>query len=187
RRLGAAQPAAQGPRAGGGVTSRALEFDPQPENSCSCRLEGVWRRAWALRRRRGVVERPVHARRHALLPQRLLVFLAEKGILQPIRIAGAPLVPVSRPFVVFFLAGPPRLVLARFVGPVPADQTQRLFAGAEMRMEPVAAIGRGGDHADRLIVLPVNLIALAVLPRRHPDRPRPGIGVALAFDADQHR
>src|ERR1700757_2932930 len=56
-----------------------------------------------------------------------------------------------------------------------------------MRMEPIAAIGRGGDEADWLVILPVNLIALAVLPGRHPDRPRPGIGVALAFDADQYR
>src|SRR5262249_2079967 len=80
--------------------------------------------------------------------------------------------------------GPPPFSLRVVVGLAPADQPRRLFAGAEMPREPFAAIGRGGDHADRLIVLPVDLIALAVLPRRHPDRPRLGIGVALAFDAD---
>src|SRR5260221_4235137 len=86
-----------------------------------------------------------------------------------------------------FDARRPRLVLAMVVGTVPADETQRLFASAEMRMEPIAAIGRGGDEADRLVILPVNLIALAVLPGRHPDLPRPSIGVALAFYADQDR
>src|SRR5258708_30141020 len=123
-----------------------------------------------------MVERLVHARRHALIAQRFFVFLAQKGILQPIWNGGTALGHVDRALVGIFLARHPRLVLAMVVGTVPADETQRLFASAEMRMEPIPAIGRGGGEADRLPILPVNLIALAVLPARHPQRPPPRIG-----------
>src|SRR5262249_38571330 len=162
------RPAAQGPRAGGGVTSRALSTcnrrNPAPRASSACRCFG-------LRGRRLMVERLAHARRHALLAQRFFVFLAQKGILQPIRNGSTALGHVDGALVGIFLARHPRLVFAMVVGTVPADQTQRLFAGAEMRVEPVAAIGRGGDEADRLVILAINLIALALLPRPHPRRP----------------
>src|SRR5262249_58609223 len=141
----------------------------------------------ALGRGRLMVERLAHARRPALLAQRFFVFVADKGVFQPIRNGGTALGHVDGALVSVFFARYPRLVLAMVVGTIPADQTQRLFASAEMRMEPVAAIGRSGDEANRLVILPINLIALAVLPRRHPVRPRPSVGVALAFDADQHR
>ena len=56
-----------------------------------------------------------------------------------------------------------------------------------MRVEPVAAIRRRGDEADRLVILPVDIFRLAVLPRRHAVAARPGVGVALALEANEDR
>src|SRR5688572_29070988 len=56
-----------------------------------------------------------------------------------------------------------------------------------MLMVPVAAHRRGGDNADRLIILPQHLVAVTVFPWGHAQRFGPGIGVALALDRDQHR
>src|SRR5262249_24483695 len=51
---------------------------------------------------------------------------------------------------------------------------------------PGAAARRRRDQPDRLVVLAPHLVGLAVPPRRGAERFRPGIGVALALDADQH-
>src|SRR5580692_10455470 len=128
--------------------------------------------------RRLVVERLLHLRFDALLPQRLLVFLAEERVLQPIRNGGTPLGHVDRALVGVLLAGHAGLVLAVIVGPVPADQPQWLFADAEMGVEPVAPIGSGRDHADRLVVLAVDVLGPSILPGRHPVAARPSIGIA---------
>src|SRR6516165_10425389 len=136
---------------------------------------------------RRAVERFLHSRGHALALEGLFVLLAQKRILQPIGDRGAALRHVDRAFVGVLLAGDAGLVLAVVVGTVPADQSQRVLADAEMGVEPVATIGRGGDDADRLVILAIDLVGLAVLPRRHPDRARPCVGVALALDADEHR
>src|SRR5258707_13931536 len=93
---------------------------------------------------------------------------------------------VDGPFVGILLARNAGVVLAVMVGAVPADQAQRIAADAEMSMEPVAPVGRRGDEADGLIVLAENFRFLAVAPRRHADRSRPGVRVALAFDANQN-
>src|SRR5262249_35093148 len=63
--------------------------------------------AFGLRGRRLMVERLAHARRHALLAQRFFVFLAQKGILQPIRNGGAALGHVDGALVGIFLARHP--------------------------------------------------------------------------------
>src|SRR5215510_1677606 len=99
--------------------ARSLDFDPQPTNS-PCRVEARVAPC-ALRRGRLEVERLAHARRHALLPQRLLVFLAQKGILQPIWNGGTAVGHVDGALVGVFFARYPRLVLAMVVGTVPAD------------------------------------------------------------------
>src|SRR5262249_12542155 len=98
----------------------ARSRDPQPTNSRSCRVEARVAPC-ALRRGRLEVGRLAHARRHALFPQRLLVFLAQKGILQPIWNGGTALGHVDGALVGIFLARHPRLVLAMVVGTVPAD------------------------------------------------------------------
>src|SRR5258707_7711891 len=94
---------------------------------------------------------------------------------------------VDGPFVGILLARNAGVVLAMIVGAVPADQAQRIAADAEVSMEPVAPVRRRGDEAYVLIVLAENFLFLAVAPRRHADRSRPTVGVALAFDANQHR
>src|SRR5215469_4426984 len=95
--------------------ARSLDLQPEKSRASSaCRCFG-------LRGRRLMVERLAHARRHALLAQRFFVFLAQKGILQPIRNGGAALGHVDGALVGIFLARHPRLVLAMVVGTVPAD------------------------------------------------------------------
>src|SRR5262249_26475714 len=83
-------------------------------------------------------------------------------------------------------ARPAGLAGALVVGPVPGGDAQALLGDAEMLVEPVAAHRRGRDQTDRLVVLAQHLVGLAVPPRRGAERFRPGIGVALALDADQH-
>src|SRR5215475_2667224 len=122
---------------------------------------------------RRMIERLLHARLDAFLRQRLLVFLAQERILQPVRDGGPALRHVDRALVGVLLARHAGLVLAMIVGAVPADQAQRLLADAEMGMEPVPAVGRGGDDADWLVILPVDVVRLAVLPRRHAFGPWP--------------
>src|SRR5262249_3820936 len=161
----------------------------QWSKSTHLRLLTMQSRAHTLRRSLAggrLIELFLHFRCEALLSQRRLVFLAQKWILEPIRNCGPALGHVARALVGILLAGHARLVLAVIVRPIPADQTQRLPAGPEMRMKPIAPIGRGGDHADGLVVLPINVVRLAVLPWGHAVGARPGIGVALALEADEH-
>src|SRR5215471_18361386 len=129
----------------------------------------------------------LHARGNALLFQRRFVFLAQEGILQPIRNCSAAFGHVDRALVGVLLPRHSRFVLAMIVGPVPTDEAQRLLADPEMGVEPIAAIRCRGNETNRLVILPIDLVGLAVLPGCHPDRPRPRIGVALAFDADEDR
>src|SRR5262245_32135582 len=90
-----------------------------------------------------LVELFLHLRCEALLSQRRLVFLAQKWILEPVGNCRPALGHVDRALVGILFAGHARLVLAVIVGPIPADQAQRLPAGPEMRVEPIAPIGRG--------------------------------------------
>src|SRR5207237_2951621 len=136
---------------------------------------------------RVAIERLTHTRLDTLPCQRLLVFFAQERVLQPIRDSGAAFGHINGALVGVFLARHACPVLAVIVRAVPADEAKRLLADAEVGMEPVAPIGGGGDKPHRLVILAKYLIRLAVLPRRHPDRPRPGIGVALAPQTDEHR
>src|SRR5581483_9877283 len=85
------------------------------------------------------------------------------------------------------LAGNAGLAGALIVGAVPGREAQRLGAGAEMLVEPVAAHRGGRDEADRLVIDALHLVGLARLPRVLTDRSRPGVAVALAGQADEHR
>src|SRR6202040_992612 len=84
------------------------------------------------------------------------------------------------------LAGHARLAGALIVRAVPGGDAQALFADAEMLVIPVAAHWRGRDQADRLVILAQDFVGLAVVPRRGAEHFRPRVGVALAFDANQH-
>src|SRR5262249_60254003 len=53
-------------------------------------------------------------------------------------------------------------------------------------MQPVPGHGCRPHRTDRLVILPQDLFSLAVLPGRGAERLRPGVGVALALDADEH-
>src|SRR3984893_15470495 len=132
------------------------------------------------------VERFIHLRFHAFLGQGGLGFLPQERILEPVREGGAALGNVDRALVGVLLAGHARFVLAVIVGTVPADQPQRFLADPEMGVEPVAAVGRSGNETYGLVVLAIDLIGLAVLPRGHPDRAWPSVGIALALDAHEH-
>src|SRR5262249_36096756 len=112
-------------------------------------------RASASRPCRLTIQRFVHARRDAFLAQCFLVFLAQKGILQPVWNGGSPFGDVDRALVGILLARHARLVLAVIVGAIPTDEAKRLLADAEMCVEPIAAIGGGGDKTDRLLGRPV--------------------------------
>src|SRR5262245_51219366 len=134
-----------------------------------------------------LVERGIHARSHARFLQRLFVFLAQERVFEPVWNRSSALGHVNGAFVGVLFARHAGAVLAMVVGAVPADEAQRLFRDAEMGVEPVAAIGRRGDHADGLVILAINLVRFAVLPRPHANRTRPRVGVALAADADENR
>src|SRR3954469_11159107 len=56
-----------------------------------------------------------------------------------------------------------------------------------MLVVPARAAWGRGDHAAELVVDALDLIAFAFLPRVHAVPLRPGVGVALAGQADEHR
>src|SRR5262245_49618725 len=84
------------------------------------------------------------------------------------------------------LAGPARLAGPLIVGPVPCRDAQSVATDPEMLVEPVAAHRRRRNKADRLVVLAQDLVSSAVLPWRGTESLGPGVGVTLAFDANEH-
>src|SRR5204863_55264 len=69
----------------------------------------------------------------------------------------------------------------------PGGEAERVFRYAEVLVVPARAAGRGAHHPDRLVVDALHFVHAAVLPRRDAQPLGPGIGVALALDADEHR
>src|SRR6185437_15508007 len=69
----------------------------------------------------------------------------------------------------------------------PGGQPQRFFRGAEVLVVPACAAWRRRDEANRLVVDALDLVLMSVRPRIDAAPLRPGVGVALALDADQHR
>src|SRR5262249_38719409 len=114
-------------------------------------------------------------------------FAANEFILLAVRDGAAALPQVDRPIVQQLLAGTPGLTRTLIVRPVPSGDPQALLADAEMLMEPIAAHGRGRNKAYWLIILAQHLIGSVILPWRDPERVRPSVGIAFAFDADEHR
>src|SRR6476469_10046554 len=123
----------------------------------------------------------------AVLPQRFRELLADCRIFLVIRNGAAALREIDRPVVQELLARHAGLARALVVRAVPRADAQAFLADAEMLVVPVAAHRRRGDKANGLIVLALDEFGLAALPRRGAERLRPSVGVALAFDADEHR
>src|SRR5262249_15513551 len=171
----------------GGRIRSMLRFMVPPAARCFliARLHDVAHHHFSPRPR-PPVEIRIHPAPHPLAFERRVAFPATGGICLVIRDGAAGFAQVDGAIVHALLAGTAGLARALVVGPVPGGDAQALLADAEMLMEPVAAHRRGRDQTDRLVVLAQHLVGLAVPPRRGAERFRPGIGVALALDADQH-
>src|SRR5712691_4595801 len=111
----------------------------------------------------------MHPARYARALERLLEFLADRGILLVVGDGAATLAQIDGAVIHELLAGKTGLARALVVGSVPGGDAQALLAHAEMLVEPVAAHGRRRDEPDRLVVLTEDLVGLAVLPRRGPE------------------
>src|SRR5262249_49934384 len=122
----------------------------------------------------------------AFLPHAFGIFPAQEWILHVIGDGGAALGNVHRRIVDMFLAGRSGLA-TRIVRSEPGGQSERLFRRSEMLMIPARAARRRRHHPNRLVIHALDLIGFTVLPRRDAEMLGPGIGVAFAFDADQHR
>src|SRR5215470_2276907 len=116
----------------------------------------------------------------------LIIFLPQKRILHVIGDRGAAFGNIHRRVVDMFLARRSRLA-AGIVRAEPCGEAERVLRCAEMLMKPACATGRRRHHADRLVIDAFDVVALAILPGREPQMLRPGVSVAFAFDADQHR
>src|SRR5580692_10659817 len=136
--------------------------------------------------RRSFVELRIHPTRQPFALERRLKLLADRRIFLVIGNGAAAFAEIDGAVIHQLLAGHARLAGALVVRAVPGGDAQALFADAEMLVVPVAAHRRGRDQTDRLVILAQNFIRLAVLPRRGAEHFRPRIGVALAFDADEH-
>src|SRR5262249_4559483 len=134
-----------------------------------------------------LVELGIHPARHALARERARELGADGRVLLMIRNGAAALAQINGAVIHELLAGNARLARALVVGPMPGGDAQPFLADAEMLMEPVSAHGRRRDEADRLVILAQHLVGFAILPWRGAKHLRPGIGIALALDADEHR
>src|SRR5262245_1957846 len=132
-----------------------------------------------------LVKAGLHSARHPFRLERRLVFGADEGILHPVGDGRAALGNIHPGVIDVLLAGRARLA-PRIVRPEPRGQTQRLFRRAEVLVIPARPAGGRRYHPDRLVVDALDLVAMAVFPGSDAVTLRPGIGVALAREADQH-
>src|SRR3954452_11505549 len=138
-------------------------------------------------RRRALVKFRIHPAFDAFALERFGELLADIRILLMVRDRAAALAQIDSAIVHELLARaarPPRTLIVRAV---PRRDAQTFFADPEMLMEPVARHRRRRDKTDRLVVLAQDLVGLAILPGRRAERFWPRVGVAPAFDADEHR
>src|SRR5262249_49623088 len=137
-------------------------------------------------RGRALVKFRIHPARKPLARERRFEFPANGGILLVIGDGAAAFAPFDCAIVHELLARAARLARALVVGSVPGGDAQPCLADAEMLMEPAAAHRCSRNETDRLVILAQDLVRPAVPPRRGAERFRPGIGIALALDADEH-
>src|SRR5262249_49372239 len=147
-------------------------------------MAGSPSRAHELRHDRALlVEFWLHAARHAFCLELGLVFGADEGVLHPIRDRGAAFGDVHGRVVDMLLAWRPGLA-AGIVRAEPGGQPQRVFRCAEVLVIPARAPRRRRHHPDRLIVHALDPAGMALPPPRAPVARAPGIGIALAPEAD---
>src|ERR1700747_3439474 len=106
-----------------------------------------------------------HAVVGAIALEALGIFLTQERILHIIGDCAAAFGNIHRGIVGVLLAGRARFT-AGIVRPEPGSEAERLFRRAEMLMIPARAAGRRRNHPELLIINTLDLIALAVLPRR---------------------
>src|SRR5262249_14585965 len=128
----------------------------------------------------------IHPACHAFALERRLELLADRGIFLVIGNGAAAFAQFDRAVVHELLARPTRFARALVVAPMPGGDAHAFLGDAEMLGAPAAAHGRGRDQADRLVLLAQDLVRLASVPGGRAERLRPRVGVAFAFDADQH-
>src|SRR5438552_12550679 len=133
-----------------------------------------------------LVEFGVHSARHPFRLELCLVLGADEGIFHPVWDRAAPFGDIHRGVVGVLLAGRAGLA-TRIMRPEPGGQAQRLLRRPEVLVVPARAAGRSRHHANRLVVDAPDLVGLTVLPRSDAASFRPGIGVALSFETNQHR
>src|SRR2546430_5660008 len=122
----------------------------------------------------------------AALRERFPVFLADERVLHPVRNGGSAVGNVDRGVVGVFC--PRRAgIAAGVVRAEPGGEAERVFRYAEVLVVPARAAGSGAHHPDRLVVDALHFVHAAVLPRRDAQPLGPGVGVALALHADEHR
>src|SRR6478672_8532501 len=132
-----------------------------------------------------LVKAGLHSARHPFPLERRLVLGADEGIFHPVGDSRAALGNIHPGVIDMLLAGRARLA-ARIVRAEPCGQTQRLFRRAEVLVIPARPAGGRRHHPHRLIVDAFDLVAVALFPGSDAVPLRPGIGVALALEADQH-
>src|SRR4051794_13727747 len=132
-----------------------------------------------------LVEIGLHPARHSLCLELRLVFRADEGIFHPVRDRGAAFGNVHGGIVRMLLSRRSRLA-AGTVRSKPGRQPQRILRGAEMLVIPARAARRRRYHSHRLVVDALDLVSVSILPRSDAVSFRPGVGIALACEADQH-
>src|SRR5580704_18196515 len=132
-----------------------------------------------------VIFRP-HAVLGAFALHGLGIFAAQERILHVIGDRRAAFRNIHRGVIGVLLARRAGLA-AGIVRAEPCGEAECFLRGAEMLVIPARAAWRRRYHTDRLVIDALDLVHLAVLPRRQAEALRPSIGVAPAFDADQHR
>src|SRR3984893_328813 len=132
-----------------------------------------------------LVKGAFHPARHALGLEPGLVLLADEGILTRVRDRGPAFGNVHGGVVGVLLAGRAGLAPG-IVRAEPGGQPQRILRGAKMLVIPARAARRRRHHPDRLVIDPLDLVGMPILPGGDAVSFRPGIGITLACQADQH-
>src|SRR5262249_35386917 len=131
-----------------------------------------------------LVKAGLHSARHAFRLERRLVLGADERIFHPVGDGGAALGNIHPGIIDVLLAGRAGLA-ARIVRSEPRRQTQRLFRRAKVLVIPPRPAGGRRHHSHRFVVDALDLVAMALLPRRDAVALRPDSGVALGIEADQ--
>src|SRR5436309_2704087 len=132
-----------------------------------------------------LVEFGLHTGLRPFFPKGFFELFTEERIFFVVRNRRATIFHIDSAIVDRFFSGSAAFT-SRSIGAEPGRESERLLAGAEVSMEPVAAHGCRADHTDGLIVLPLNQFGLAGFPRPCSQGAGPGVSIAFALEADEH-